>query len=81
VGGQGRLLIVELQVRMQTLIGRIPWRLLLAVLGGVLVIKGASQMLIVDLSAPSESFVSMLKHGMAMVVVGGVTLIGVIVSR
>jgi len=72
---------MALQVRTQSLISRIPWRLLVAFLGGALVINGASRIVGADLTATSESFILLVKHGMGMVIAGAMLLIGVILSR
>jgi len=61
------------------LIRRIPWRVLVTILAGVVVVKGAC-LLSMDLPANSAELAQVVKQGMGMVVVGGVVLIGVVIS-
>ena len=61
------------------LIRRIPWRVLITLLAGVVVVKGAC-LLSMGLPANPAELAQVVKQGMGMVVVGGVVLIGVVVS-
>ncbi len=61
------------------LIRRIPWRALITIVAGAVVVKGA-WLLSLGLPADSEALVPAVRQGMGMVVVGGVVLIGVVIS-
>lgn len=67
--------------RFKSLSTRIPWRLLVATLGGALVVNGGARLLSVELPADLEEVTEVVKQGIGMVIVGGVVLIAVIVSR
>lgn len=67
--------------RIEVLLSRIPWRLLVAALGGVLVTKGTASLLSVDLPDAPEDLALVAKQGMGMVIIGGVILIAAIVHR
>lgn len=67
--------------KLETLIARIPWRMMITVLGGVLVFNGGAYLLSVELPADSEEVTWVIKQGMGMVLVGGVVLIAAFVSR
>jgi hypothetical protein len=67
--------------KFEPLLSRIPWRVLIAVLGGALVVSGGSRLLSVELTADSEAVIEAIKQGMAMVVVGGVVLIALVIDR
>lgn len=63
------------------LLGRIPWRILLAFVGLLLVVKGGAQLLSVQLPADADAVMQVAKQGMVMVVMGGVMLIAAIMVR
>jgi hypothetical protein len=67
--------------KFKALFSRIPWRMIVAVLGIGLVINGGARMLSVELPAESEGVTQMIEQGMVMVVVGGVVLIAVVLGR
>lgn len=67
--------------RFEALFNRIPWRILVAVIGGALVVNGVARLLSVELPADSDEVTGMIKQGMGMVVIGGVVLIAVVMSR
>ncbi|MEJ1353200.1 MAG: hypothetical protein RPV21_01345 [Candidatus Sedimenticola sp. (ex Thyasira tokunagai)] len=62
-------------------LSRVPWRFLIVLLGGALVVKGGEQLLSVELPAGSDTVMQLAKQGMGMVVAGGVTLIAAIIVR
>jgi hypothetical protein len=67
--------------RLKFLLGRIPWRLLIALVGVILVANGGTQLLSVELPADSETVTQAANQGMGMVITGGVTLIAAIMIR
>jgi hypothetical protein len=66
--------------KFESLFTRIPWRLIIAGVGGVLVVKGVAGLLSADL-ADSETMMRAAEHGIGSVLIGGVILIAVIMSR
>jgi hypothetical protein len=66
--------------KLETLFTRIPWRLIIAGLGAVLVVDGVASLLSADL-AKTETVIRVAEHGIGSVLVGGVILIAVIMSR
>jgi hypothetical protein len=67
--------------KLKFLLSRIPWRVLIAIFGIVLVINGGSKLLSVELPVTSDTAMQVAKQGMGMVVAGGVTLIAAITIR
>ena len=67
--------------RLEAFVSRIPWRLLVALLGGTLVVRGGANLLSVELPADTDEVIRIIKQGMAMVVGGGVVLIAAIIAR
>lgn len=70
-----------MEEKFKFLLSRIPWRLLIAIFGMVLVINGGSKLLGVELPVTSDTVMQTVKQGMGMVVAGGVTLIAAIIIR
>jgi len=70
-----------LKDKYKLLLERIPWRLLILLLGGALIANGGTQLLSVGLPADPETLTQVAKQGMGLVVVGGVTLIAASLIR
>jgi len=67
--------------KLEALLARIPWRMMVAVIGGALAASGVAHLLSVGLPADPGEAARTIKLGMEMLIVGGVVLIAVVMIR